>query len=94
MRIMGMISAVLVLIATFVAVKSLTAFGYGAREIFGILGPMAIVVALFFAGLTYGALWWVRRLNRASDQATPPARARTVRSGPPGAVASDGSEKE
>lgn len=67
-----MVATALVLIAVFVAVKSLTAFGYGAREIFGILWPMAILVALFFAGLTYTALWTVRRLNRGSQRPQPP----------------------
>lgn len=84
-----MVAAVLVLIAVFVGVKSLTAFGYGAREIFGLLGPTAILVALFFTGLTYGALWWVRRLNRGSEQpqaprkpAKSPRRSDTGKAGP------------
>lgn len=66
MRIMSVIASVLVLVAVFVATKSLTAFGYGFWEIVEILVPMAVAVTLFFAGLTYLSLWFVRRLNRSS----------------------------
>ena len=67
MRKMGMFSAVLVLIAVFLGVKSLTAFGYDAWDIVVILAPMAVLVALFFTGVTYLGLWSVRRLNKAAD---------------------------
>jgi len=65
---MTMISALLVLFAVFVGVSSLSAFGYSAWEIVVILVPMAILVALFFTGVTYFGLWSVRRLNRAAEQ--------------------------
>lgn len=79
MRKMGMLSAVLVLIAAFLGVKSLTAFGYGAGDIVAILVPMALLVALFFTGLTYVGLWSARRLNRASapSKTEPPATGET-----------------
>jgi len=67
-RIMTMISALLVLFAVFVGVSSLSAFGYSAWEIVVILVPMAILVALFFTGVTYFGLWSVRRLNRAAER--------------------------
>ena len=66
MRVMGMISAVLVLIAVSIAIKSLTAFGFGSWQIVEILVPMGIGVAVFFAGVTYLGLWSVRRLNRST----------------------------
>lgn len=62
-----MFSAVLVLIAVSLGVKSLTAFGYGAWDIVVILVPMAVLVALFFTGVTYLGFWSVRRLNETAE---------------------------
>lgn len=64
MRIMGMIAAVLVLVAAAIGIKSLTGFGYGSWQIVEILVPMAIGVTLFFAAVTYLAGRWARHLNR------------------------------
>lgn len=69
-----MLSAVLVLIASFLGVKSLTAFGFGAWDIVVILAPMALLVALFFTGVTYVGVWSVRRLNRGAEPASPDNR--------------------
>lgn len=85
MRAMGILSAVLVFIAVFVGVKSLTAFGYGSWDIVVILAPVAILVALFFTGVTYAGLWSVRWLNRAAERS-----AAKGKGDEPGAVEPDG----
>lgn len=65
MRWMGMISALLTLIAVFFGVSSLTAFGFGGWDILVILVPMAVGVTLFFWGVTCFGVWSARMLNRS-----------------------------
>lgn len=72
MRWMGMLSALLVLIAVVVGVSSLTAFGFGGWDIVVILVPMAIGVALFVWGVTRFGVWTARMLNRSESDSPGP----------------------
>jgi len=64
LRWMGMLSTLLVLIAVFFGISSLTAFGFGGWDIVVILVPMAVGVALFVWGVTRFGIWSARMLNR------------------------------
>lgn len=66
MRVAGMISAVLVLIAVALGLYSLIdSFGYRPSDLFGLLWPVALgVVALTFLLLAVGR-WSVNMLNRS-----------------------------
>lgn len=59
-----MIATLFTLIAVSFGVFSLTTFGYNAWDIFVILVPMGIGVALFLVALTYFSSWTARWLNR------------------------------
>lgn len=71
MRILGMASALLTLIAVFFAVSSLTAFGYDSWGIVKILAPMALgMVLLIFVLFGVGklSLHLINRLDREAEQ--------------------------
>lgn len=72
MRWLGMLSALLVLIAVFFGISSLTAFGFGGGDILVILIPMAIGVAVFVVAILRFGEWTAKLLNRDGDPPKPP----------------------
>lgn len=73
MRVAGMISFVLVLIAVVFGVYSLSAsFGFQAGEIFSLLWPVAVGVTLLAFALLAVGRWSARMLNRDSEFESPP----------------------
>lgn len=71
MRVAGMISAVLVLIAGSLGLYSLVdAFGYQSSELFGLLWPVALGVVLLAVILLAFGRWSANLLNsKANDSA-------------------------